>query len=71
MSSQLQIKLPPVATSQRRRSLRDFADASLKAADGVWFVVAVIGQLGFAIYISNCLRSYPRSEAIGWPGLSP
>ncbi len=37
--------------SQRRHSLQDFADTALKAAAGLWFLVAVIGQWAFLYYI--------------------
>jgi len=38
------------AALQKRRSLQNFAGAALKAAAGLWFMVAVIGQLVFASY---------------------
>ena len=67
MSAQLQITLPAVAASQRQRSLRSFADASLRAAAGFWFVVAVIGQLVFAIYISALYgRTAIRGNWLAW-----
>ncbi len=40
------------AASQSRHSLQDFAGASLKMAAGLWFIVAVVGQLIFATYIA-------------------
>jgi uncharacterized membrane protein len=38
-------------TSRTRHSPRDFVDTALKAAAGLWFVVAVIGQLVFVCYV--------------------
>jgi hypothetical protein len=40
-----------IAAPQKSRSLRNFAGAALKASAGLWFLVAVIGQLVFVSYI--------------------
>ncbi len=37
--------------SQKQYSLQNFADTALKAAAGLWFLVAVIGQWAFLYYI--------------------
>lgn len=37
--------------SQKHYSLQNFADTALKAAAGLWFLVAVVGQWAFLYYI--------------------
>ncbi|GEM_PF-158382 len=48
--------------SQERQPLQNFADKALKAAAGLWFLVAVIGQWIFVVYI---VSFYGRSVAEG------
>ena len=44
-------QLQNITASQKRHSLQDFADTALKAAAGLWFLVAVIGQWAFLYFI--------------------
>lgn len=44
-------QLQDSTASQKRQSLQDFADTALKAAAGLWFLVAVIGQWALLYYI--------------------
>src|SRR2546423_3863436 len=45
--------VPEMAASQERRSREKLGSAALKAAARSWFVVAVIGQLLFAVSVAS------------------
>jgi hypothetical protein len=49
MGAELQMTFPAAVASEKGRSLQRLADTALKAAVRFWFVVAVVGQLIFAL----------------------
>ena len=52
MGAELQMTFPAAVLSQKRRSLRGFADIALRVAVWFWFAVVVIGQLIFAFTVA-------------------
>lgn len=52
-------QLQDSGVSQKRRSLRRFADTVLKSTAQFWFLVAVIGQLIFGLYICRSTAARP------------
>ncbi len=53
MGAELQVTFPMTVTSQKRRSLHEFADTALKAATRFWLGVTVVGQLMFALTVAS------------------
>jgi hypothetical protein len=49
----VQMKFPSADTSQKQYSVQNFAEFALKTAAGVWFVVAVTGQMVFAFSVAS------------------
>src|ERR1035438_5945305 len=60
------------SASQQRRSLEISADTALRASAGLWFLVAVIGQWMFAVYIVSFYgRAVVEDDLARWSkGLS-
>lgn len=69
--------IPPVlvhnsATSQKRHSLQHFADTALKSSAAFLFLVAVIGQLVFVLYILSFYGgSAVRGDLEAWNKVLP
>src|SRR5919204_424762 len=56
----------------RRHSLQTFANTALKTAAGSWFIVAVIGQLVFAVYtVSFYGGTAVRWDLQAWNKINP
>ncbi len=53
--------------SQKRQTRQNFADTALKTAAGFWVLVAVLGQLVFAIYVTSFYgRAAVHGDFAGW-----
>jgi uncharacterized membrane protein len=68
MGAELQVTFPIAAASQKRRSLREFADTALKAATRFWLGVTVVGQLMFAFTVASFygMAGLRGSTAAAW-----
>ena len=53
MGGQLHATFPGAGISQKRYSVKGFADTALKAAVGFWFAVMVVGQVLFAFTVAS------------------
>lgn len=57
----------PLVAASRRHSLASMAGPALKAAAASWFVVAVLGQLMFVVYVIGFFgRAAVRGEFAAW-----
>ena len=67
MGAELQMTFPTAVTTQKRRSLRDFADTALKTSARFWFAAAVIGQFAFAFTVASFYGlTAARGDLMAW-----